>query len=132
MRLPKHFSQQKNKHYLYFLVGGRVSSYLKACVEKERTLTKLLNNAPEEHIQLVDKMQKSLKISQKSNSNMLKEIAQSEAMVLEQEEPAPQYCFIHRKDGDSDFVNTFLKEMSESVGKMIIDPMFFMYSPRRC
>ena len=38
-------------------------------------LPKLLNIAPEEHIQLVDKMQKSLKISQKSNSNMLKEIA---------------------------------------------------------
>ena len=110
-----------------------MSSYLKACVEKERTLTKLLNNAPEEHIQLVDKMQKSLKISQKSNSNMLKEIAQSEAIVLKQQEPSPPYCFIHRKDGDSDFVNTFLKEMSESVCKMIIDPMFLkMHSPRRC
>ena len=47
-----------------------------------------------------------------------------EAVVLKQKEPVPQYCFIHRKDGDSDFVNTFLKEMSESVGKMIIDPMF--------
>lgn len=109
---------KKNKHYLYFLVGGRVSAYLQSCVSKERALTKLLNNAPEEHLQLVDKMQKSLKITQKSNSNMLKEIARSEAMIIKNTAPLPPFCFVHRKDGDVDFVNTFLKEMSDS--KMLI------------
>ena len=96
-------------------MGGRVSAYLQSCVSKERALTKLLNNAPEEHLQLVDKMQKSLKITQKSNSNMLKEIARSEAMIIKNTAPSPPFCFVHRKDGDVDFVNTFLKEMSDSV-----------------
>ena len=68
-------------------MGGRVSAYLQSCVSKERALTKLLNNAPEEHLQLVDKMQKSLKITQKSNSNMLKEIARSEAMIIKNTAP---------------------------------------------
>ena len=36
-------------------------------------------NGPDSHIDLVEKMQKTLKISTKTNSNLLKEIALSEA-----------------------------------------------------
>jgi len=105
---------KKNKNFLYFLVGGRVTSYLQSCIIKEKALTKILNNAPEEHVQLVDKMQKTLKVSLKSNSNMLKEIATAEALKLKSLSPVPKYCFIHRKDGDVDFINTFLKEIDNA------------------
>ena len=40
---------------------------------------------------------------------MLKEIAMTEAAKLKDQNP--KFCFIHRKDGDIDFINTFLKEM---------------------
>ena len=88
-----------------------MTSYLQSCVYREKSLTKILNNAPDEHIALVDKMQKSLRIAQKSNSNMLKEIAVTQAVKLKEQCPSPQQCFLHRKDGDIDFINTFLKEM---------------------
>ena len=104
---------KKNKHFLNFLVGGRVSSYLQSCVLKERALTKILNNAPEEHVQLVEKMQKSLKVSLKSNSNMLKELAIHEVKIFKETSPLPKYFFHHRPDGDQDFVNTVLKEIGD-------------------
>ena len=83
-------------------------------------MTKILNNAPEEHVQLVDKMQKTLKVSLKSNSNMLKEIAQAEASKLKSLSPVPKHCFIHRKDGDVDYINTFLKEIDNAVSSEIM------------
>ena len=104
---------KKNKHFLNFLVGGRVSSYLQSCVLKERALTKILNNAPEEHVQLVEKMQKSLKVSLKSNSNMLKEIAVNQVKLFRDSNLFPKYFFHHRADGDIDYVNTVLKEIGD-------------------
>ena len=104
---------KKGKHWLYFLVGGRVTAYLQACLGREKALTKILNNAPEEHVELVDKMQKSLKIAQKNNSNLLKELAAYEAFKIKQSSPKPLYCIVHRKEGDSDFISAFLKELGE-------------------
>ena len=49
---------------------------------------------------------------------MLKEIARNEATVIKNMTPLPPFCFVHRKDGDIDFVNTFLKEMSDCVSNM--------------
>eukprot|EP00092_Neocalanus_flemingeri_P032681 GFUD01035546.1.p1 GENE.GFUD01035546.1~~GFUD01035546.1.p1 ORF type:complete len:414 (+),score=163.75 GFUD01035546.1:43-1284(+) len=105
---------KKGKHWLYFLVGSRVTSYLQSCLARERTLTKILNNAAEEHIELVDKMQKSLKVAQKDNSNLLKELAVQEANKIKQSSPKPLYCIVHRKEGDSDFISAFLKELDEN------------------
>jgi len=105
---------KKGKHWLYFLVGGRVNAYLQSCLGRERTLTKILNNAPEEHIDLVDKMQKTLKVSQKNNSNLLKELAVYEAQKTKQTSPKPLYCVVHRKEGDSDFISAFIKELDDN------------------
>ena len=92
-----------------------MSAYLKSCTDREAGLTKILNNAPEEHIQLVDKMQKTLKISKKSNSNFQKEVAKHEAAAVRNAQPPLSFCFIHRKDGDMDYVNTFLTELGDKV-----------------
>ena len=40
----------------------QVTSHLGNLVERERAMTKLLNNGPEEHLDLVEKMQKGLKV----------------------------------------------------------------------
>ena len=80
---------------------------------RERALTKVLNNAPEEHLQLVTKMQKSLKAAQRSSSSLLKEVAVVEARRAREE--AKGVVVLHRKDGDSDFINTFLKEINDQV-----------------
>jgi len=109
-----HTESKKGKHWLYFLVGGRVTAYLQSCLARERAVTKILNNAPEEHIDLVDKMQKSLKVSQKNNSNMLKELAVFEANKIKQSDPKPLYCVVHRKEGDSDFISALLKELDDN------------------
>ena len=39
-----------------------MTSHLGNLVERERALTKLVNNGPEEHLDLVEKMQKGLKV----------------------------------------------------------------------
>ena len=41
----------------------QVSSHLGNLVERERAMTRLLNNGPEEHLDLVEKMQKGLKVA---------------------------------------------------------------------
>ena len=80
---------------------------------RERALTKVLNNAPEEHLQLVTKMQRSLKAAQRISSSLLKEVAAVEAMRAREE--ARGVVVVHRKDGDSDYINTFLKELNDQV-----------------
>ena len=60
-------------------------------------------------------MQKTLKISKKSNSNFQKEVAKHEAAALSNAQPPLSFCFIHRKDGDMDYVNTFLTELGDKV-----------------
>ena len=110
---------KKGKHWLYFLVGKRVTNYLRLCQLREKSLTKILNNAPEEHVELVDKMQKSLKVAQKSNSNLLKEIASFEVQKFKDISPKPLYCIVHRREGDSDFISTFLKELDDNASIFI-------------
>ena len=58
-------------------------------------------------------MQKSLKVSLKSNSNMLKELAVTEVKTFKELSPLPKYYFNHRKDGDIDYINTVLKEIGD-------------------
>ena len=121
---------QKNKHYVYFLFGGRVSAYLRCCTDREASLTKILNNAPEEHIQLVDKMQKTLKISKRSNSSFQKEVAKYEATAIKDAQPPQKFSFIHRKDGDMDYINTFLTEIGEKVSILLDFLSLYVFSPR--
>ena len=121
-----HTETKKGKHWLYFLVGGRVNLHLQVCLAREKALTKILNNAPDQHIQLVDKMQKSLKLSLKTNSNLLKEVAVHEACEVKKIEPKPSHHVVYKRDGDTEYINTFLKELDDNVSKTVhvqIDPL---------
>ena len=53
------FSHSPNKSPVFCL---QVTSHLGNLVERERAMTKLVNNGPEEHLDLVEKMQKGLKV----------------------------------------------------------------------
>merc|ERR1719495_982363 len=44
-----HTESKKGKYYLYFLVGSRVLKYLTQTVERERAMTVVLRNGPEDH-----------------------------------------------------------------------------------
>jgi hypothetical protein len=44
-------------------------------------------NGPEDHVDLVERMQKSLKVAQKTVSSLLKELAVEEAQRLKQADP---------------------------------------------
>nr|CAD7394898.1 unnamed protein product [Timema cristinae] len=56
---------KKNKTNLHFLVGGRVLKHLAGCLEREQKFTALLKGGPTDHVNLVDKLQKSLKLTNK-------------------------------------------------------------------
>jgi len=102
---------KKGKTLLYFLVGSRVLAYLTQTFDRERALTVVLRNGPEDHLDLVEKMQKNLKLVTKTNSNLLKEVAVAEAEKLRKIEPKPEFAYFYRKDGDSDYISTLIKEL---------------------
>ena len=102
-----------------------MSAYLRCCTDREASLTKILNNAPEEHVQLVDKMQKTLKINKRANSSFQKEVAKYEASAIKDAHPQQGFCFIHRKDGDMDYINTFLTEIGDKVIMLLYILIFY-------
>lgn len=102
---------KKGKHFLYFLVGSRVQKYLSNTVERERALTQVLKCCAEEQLDLVEKMQKSLKINTKTNSSLLKEIAVMEANNRKTISPKPDYLYFYRKEGDNDYISSLTREL---------------------
>ena len=106
---------QKGKVLLYFLVGGRVLDYLAHTVTREKAITATLRNGPEDHLDLIQKMQKSLKTYQKTTQNLLKEVAINEANRLKTLQQKPKYFVCHKREGDSDFINTFIQELADNV-----------------
>lgn len=61
-------------------------------------------------MELVKKMQGTIKSSQKTVQRLAKEVATSLALKLSEETDPPAYYSLHRNDGvDMDFVNAFLR-----------------------
>lgn len=101
---------KKEKSLLNFLVGNRVLKYLDNGFRREQALTQILKGGIDDHIGLVGKYVKNVKIAQKSLQNVLKELAVVEANVINQQNDR-KFVLVHKKDGDSDYMNTFLHEM---------------------
>ena len=55
------------------------------------------------------KCMKSLKLSQKGMQSALKELAAKEA----KESAGKKFAFIHKRDADADYINTFMHEISD-------------------
>lgn len=104
---------KKGKVNLMFLVGGRVLKRLSTMFEREQALTGILNNGPDAHVSLVDKLMKSVKLSNKYLQTVLRDIAVLEANTLKSKEPKPKFYSLHRKEAEMDFINAFIKAVGD-------------------
>ncbi|KAI8425963.1 hypothetical protein MSG28_004951 [Choristoneura fumiferana] len=92
---------KKGKTNLRFVVGNRVTWLLQRMLERERALTALLKNEPNKHEELVQKMQKNLKITNKNLQNVLSELAQVE--IDKVKNTKPKYLFLFKKEATPEF-----------------------------
>lgn len=104
---------KKNKTNLFFVCGGRVLKYLSESLEREQKLTKLLKNEPASHVDLVEKLQTNLKIANKKLMSAQKELAVYEAKKFKEIQPEPKYYFHYNKDGDSVYIDCYLRTLKE-------------------
>uniref|UniRef100_T1JDQ2 Threonyl/alanyl tRNA synthetase SAD domain-containing protein n=1 Tax=Strigamia maritima TaxID=126957 RepID=T1JDQ2_STRMM len=104
---------KKNKCNLYFLVGNRILSYMQKCIEKERIFTCFLKCGSDQHVELLEKMSKSLKTTQKNELNLIRDLALLEAQKVKQIQPKPKFYSIHRKEGNSDFMSIITNEVKD-------------------
>lgn len=113
-------SKRKNKVLLHFLVGDRVIKRLDTCLNRESQLTVLLKNNAVEHVNLVDKLLKNVKILTKDLQTVLKELVVFEAAKFTAISPQPKYYILHRKEAEADFMQSFIKEVGPT------DTLFFL------
>ncbi|MBN3308747.1 AASD1 protein, partial [Amia calva] len=102
---------KKNKTNLIFLAGRRVLKFVERSFSTERALTSLLKTGPEEHVEAVDKLQKSVKLLQKNNLNLLRDMAVLIAQNFKNNPNRGKVFSLHRKDGDNEFMNIIANEI---------------------
>uniref|UniRef100_A0A7M4ELJ3 Alanyl-tRNA synthetase domain containing 1 n=1 Tax=Crocodylus porosus TaxID=8502 RepID=A0A7M4ELJ3_CROPO len=102
---------KKNKTNLVFLVGNRVLKSVERSHSTEKTLTSLLKNGPEEHVEAVKRLQNSVKMLQKNNLNLLRDLAVLTAQSFKSNPNRGQLFVLHRKDGDTEFMNIIANEI---------------------
>ncbi|XP_046458517.1 alanyl-tRNA editing protein Aarsd1-B-like [Daphnia pulex] len=109
---------KKNKTNLFFISGNRVLDYINRSLDRERQLTKILKNGPEDHVDLANKLQASVKLSQKTLQTLMKELAVNQAEKIKTEKP--KFSIVHRKDGDADYASALISELaSEDITLLI-------------
>ncbi|XP_028137368.2 alanyl-tRNA editing protein Aarsd1-B [Diabrotica virgifera virgifera] len=104
-------SKRKDKILLHFLVGNRVLKRFAICIEREKKLTAILNNGPQQHVELVEKLQKNVKIINKNLQSVLKDVAIFNAGKLKAMQPPPKHFSLHKKEAEPDFMNIFIREL---------------------
>ncbi|KAM3922828.1 alanyl-tRNA editing protein Aarsd1-B-like isoform 1-T2 [Leptodactylus fuscus] len=102
---------KKNKTNLIFIAGERVLKYAARSYSMEKALTALLKNGPEEHIEAVEKLQKSVKTLQKNNLTLLRDLAVLTAQSYKNNPNKSKVFSLHRKEGDNEFMNIIANEI---------------------
>ncbi|NXN28678.1 AASD1 protein, partial [Nycticryphes semicollaris] len=102
---------KKNKTNLVFLAGNRVLKSIEQSHSTEKALTSLLKNGPGEHVEAVKRLQSSVKLLQKNNLNLLRDIAVLIARDFKSKPVQSQLFVLHRKEGDSEFMNIIANEI---------------------
>ncbi|XP_072947294.1 alanyl-tRNA editing protein Aarsd1 [Epargyreus clarus] len=92
---------KKGKTNLKFLVGNRVTNTMQRMLDREKALTALLKNEPNKHEELVQKLQKNLKVTNKNLQNVLSELAQFEIDRIKSEKP--KFVFMFKKEATPEF-----------------------------
>ncbi|KAL4660476.1 alanyl-tRNA editing protein Aarsd1-like isoform X3 [Arapaima gigas] len=103
---------KKNKINLIFLAGNRVLKYAEKSYSTERSLTALLKTGADDHVQAVEKLQNTVKGLQKSNLNLLRDMAVLIAHNFKNDPNRGKLFCLHRKDGDNEFMNIIANEIS--------------------
>ncbi|XP_035658313.1 alanyl-tRNA editing protein Aarsd1-like [Branchiostoma floridae] len=102
---------KKGKTNVMFVAGNRVLDFVGRAYDREKGLTGILKCPPEEHVEMADKLQKSLRISNKTCTGLLRDVAVLEAQRYKsQPNRDPVFC-LHRKEGDSEFMNIIANEV---------------------
>ncbi|CAG9794055.1 unnamed protein product [Diatraea saccharalis] len=104
---------KKGKTNLKFLVGNRVTKTLQLMLDREKALTGLLKNEPSKHEELIQKLQKNLKIANKNVSNLLSEVAQYEIEKIKNAQEKPKFIFMFKKDATPEFNRAVCKGLEE-------------------
>uniref|UniRef100_G3SRK2 Alanyl-tRNA editing protein Aarsd1 n=1 Tax=Loxodonta africana TaxID=9785 RepID=G3SRK2_LOXAF len=102
---------KKNKTNLIFLAGNRVLKWMERSHGTEKALTSLLKCGAEEHVEAVKKLQNSTKLLQKNNLNLLRDLAVHTAHSLRNSPDWGGVVVLHRKEGDSEFMNIIANEI---------------------
>ncbi|KAI4898167.1 hypothetical protein NFI96_016253 [Prochilodus magdalenae] len=102
---------KKNKTNLIFIAGNRVLKYAEKSYNTEKSLTSLLKTGPDEHADAVDKLQKTVKRLQKSNLNLLRDMAVLIAQNFKNQTDKSNFFSLHNKDGDNEFMNIIANEI---------------------
>lgn len=103
---------KKNKTNLIFLVGNRVLKYAEKSYSTARSLVSLLKTGPDEHVEAVDKLQKSVKLLHKTNLNLLRDMAILIAQNFKSDPQRGNFFSLHKKEGDNDFMNIIANEIN--------------------
>ncbi|KAI3364972.1 hypothetical protein L3Q82_001142 [Scortum barcoo] len=103
---------KKNKTNLIFLAGNRVLKYAEKSYSTERSLVSLLKTGPDEHVEAVDKLQKSVKLLQKTNLSLLRDMAVLYAQNFKNDPQRGNFFSLHKKEGDNEFMNIIANEIN--------------------
>ncbi|KAM9716081.1 alanyl-tRNA editing protein Aarsd1 [Menidia menidia] len=103
---------KKNKTNLIFLAGNRVLKYAEKSYSTERSLVSLLKTGPDEHVEAVDKLQKSVKLLQKTNLSLLRDMAVLIAQNFKSDPQRGNFFSLHKKEGDNEFMNIIANEVN--------------------
>ncbi|XP_048646751.1 alanyl-tRNA editing protein Aarsd1 isoform X2 [Marmota monax] len=107
---------KKNKTNLIFLAGNRVLKWMERSHGTEKALTTLLKCGAEDHVEAVKKLQNSSKLLQKNNLNLLRDLAVHIAHCLRNSPDWGGVVVLHRKEGDSEFMNIIANEIGSEGG----------------
>ncbi|XP_012672799.2 alanyl-tRNA editing protein Aarsd1 [Clupea harengus] len=102
---------KKSKTNLIFLAGSRVLKYAEKSHSIEKSLVGLLKTGSEEHVEAVDKLQKTVKRLQKSNVTLLRDMAVLIAQSFKNNPERGNFFSLYNKDGDNEFMNTIANEI---------------------
>ncbi|XP_055764907.1 alanyl-tRNA editing protein Aarsd1 isoform X1 [Salvelinus fontinalis] len=102
---------KKNKTNLLFLVGNRVLKYAEKSYSTERSLVSLLKTGPDDHVDTVDKIQKTVKGLQKSNLGLLRDMAVLIAQNFKCNPERGNFFTLHKKEGDNEFMSIIANEI---------------------
>ncbi|XP_037937411.1 alanyl-tRNA editing protein Aarsd1-like [Teleopsis dalmanni] len=99
-----------------YVIGRRVVRKLAESVERERLLKLSLGGEPEQHLKLLEQLQRKFKIARKALEKALRDFALVEAKKVENLQPRPQFYCLHRSYGiEPVFINEFLDEAPEDI-----------------